>query len=385
MTPTIKLYERDSHMKAFDAVVLSCEKREGFFEVILDETAFFPEGGGQSSDTGVIGDSPVSDVQIKDGIITHFTDKPLEVGFSYKCEIDWEQRFCRMQNHSGEHIVSGIIHKLFGYDNVGFHMGHDDVTLDINGLLSEEDIRKVEYLANLAVSENVRIVCEYPEKDILSTLSYRSKLELTENVRIVTIEGYDRCACCAPHVSRTGEIGIIKLLDHSKNRDGTRIHLLCGFDALRDYDERYHMIAKAAQSLSVGQNMLGEALRRLEEEISLLKQKNYELRRELLSYKVSKIESTDGNICIFEEECSPNDMRKLMNSCLEKCGGICAVFSGNDGKGYTFTAASRNVKMRETATMLREKFSAKCGGNDEMLQGSILAEEKEIKKFFGVV
>lgn len=384
MIETVKLYETDSHLKSFKATVIECNEKDGGYDIVLDKTAFFPEGGGQSADTGVIGDANIADTQISNGIIYHRADKSLDVGAEYQCSIDWEKRFGRMQNHSGEHIVSGLIHKHFGFDNVGFHMGHEDITLDINGILTEKDIRKIEYLANLAVAENVRIFCEYPDAEILSSLEYRSKLDLTENVRIVTIEGYDSCACCAPHVSRTGEIGIIKLLDHAKNKGGTRIHVLCGFDALRDYDERYHMIASAAQSLSVKQSALGDALARLEEEISELKQKNYLLRTALSEYKIAEIKPTDGNICIFEEEATQSDMRKLMNSCLEKCGGICAVFCGSDERGYTFTAASNCIKLKDVAADMRTRLNAKGGGSDEMIQGSVAATEKEIKEYFGV-
>ncbi|MBQ8005798.1 MAG: hypothetical protein IJ303_05760, partial [Clostridia bacterium] len=343
-----------------------------------------PEGGGQNCDTGKIGDAMVNDVQISSGVIFHYIDKPLDCGKEYHCEIDWEKRFRRMQNHSGEHIVSGLIHTHYGFDNVGFHMGHEDVTLDINGVLSESDIRNIEMLANRAVAENVRIICEYPDSSVLEDLNYRSKLDLTENVRIVTVEGYDACACCAPHVSMTGEIGIIKLLDFEKNKGGTRIHLLCGFDALSDYQARYHMIAEAAKSLSIKQDKLGEAIKRLLNEISELKQKNYELRSALAEYKIADIRATEGNICIFEEEATPSDMRKLMNSCLSKCGGICAVFCGNDIKGYTFVASSKSADLRSLATEMRENLSAKGGGNDEMIQGSVAATKEQIKKFFGV-
>ena len=384
MNNTIKLYETDSHLSEFSAKVLSCKSKDDKYEVILDKTAFFPEGGGQEADTGHIEDAEVLDVQISSGIITHITDKPLDTEKTYFCKIDYEKRFRRMQNHSGEHIVSGLIHRHFGFDNVGFHMGHEDITLDINGVLSETDIRKIEYLANKAVSENVRITCEYPEAEALKNLEYRSKLSLTENVRIVTIEGYDACACCAPHVSRTGEIGIIKLLDHEKNKGGTRLHLLCGFDALADYDARYHMIADAAKSLSVKQNYLGEALIRLQDEISDLKQKSYDLRCALSEYKIAEISPTDGNICIFEEDTSPNDMRKLMNACISKCGGICAVFCGDDIKGYTFVASSKTADLRALASDMREKLSAKGGGSPEMIQGSIKATKEEIKNYFGV-
>lgn len=378
---TEKLYDADSHLYEFTAKVLSCERIENGYAVILDRTAFFPEGGGQLSDTGKIGGADVCDVQINDEII-HYTSAPLEVGREYPCALDREKRFRRMQNHSGEHILSGIVHKMFGYDNVGFHMGSEDITVDYNGVLTPEQILEVERLCNVAVTENVKITAAYPAPAELGNIEYRSKLELTENVRIVTIEGYDICACCAPHVSRTGEIGIIKLLDSEKNKSGVRIHMLCGFDAIDDYNARYHMIAETARSLSIKQNDLGSAVARMEKEISDLKFKMYGLRRELIDRKTAELPESDGNICFFEEDLNRNDMREIMNRGMEKCGGLCAVFCGSDIAGYTFVAGSKIVNMTEIAATLREKFGAKGGGSPEMIQGSVNATQKELEDFF---
>ncbi|MEE0967958.1 MAG: alanyl-tRNA editing protein [Clostridia bacterium] len=384
MNKTIKLYDGDSHLFEFYANVISCQKNGEYYETVLDRTAFFPEGGGQSGDSGKIGETDIFDTQISDGIIYHYSNIPLDIGVEYKCLIDKEKRLRRMQNHSGEHLVSGLIYKYFGYDNVGFHMGHEDITLDTSGPLMESDIRKIEYLANLAIAENVPVTSFYPDPETLSGLFYRSKKDLEGEIRIVTIEGYDACACCAPHVSFTGEIGLIKLLDFEKNKGGTRIHMLCGLDALLDYDERYHMIAEAAKSLSVKQKDLDKGIMHLCEEISALKDRIYHLKTELLEYKISEIEDTDGNICFFEEDMPQNDMRRLMNSALMKCSGICAVFCGNDTLGYRFTASGKNTKMTDVASSLRKIFGAKCGGSDEMIQGSITSSKEKIKNYFGV-
>lgn len=382
MKKTIKLYDADSHMKNFSAVVVSCGKTEdGRYDVVLDRTAFFPESGGQSADKGRIGDFKVGDVQINDGVIHHFTDVLLDLGREYDCEIDFETRFRRMQNHTGEHIISGIIHKLFGYDNVGFHMGEDFVTADFNGVLTESDVKKVELLANRAVYENVPVKAEYPTPEKLASMEYRSKLDLTEDVRIVTIEGYDACACCAPHVSRTGEIGIIKLCEFVKNKGGTRINMLCGFDALEDYERRYDLIHGISKELSIKQSDIGRAFERLKTEIAELKQKNYELRTELLEYKISGLTYRDENLIFFEEGLSQTDIRKLMNRGLEYCGGICAVFSGNDDSGYNFCASSKKGGMKTVSENMREKLDAKCGGSDEMIQGSVGKTKDEIKNF----
>lgn len=385
MSITEKIYEKYGHIRNFCAEVISCSGAGGEdYKVVLNKTAFFPEGGGQLADTGIIGNASVRDVQIIDGEIIHFTDSPLEIGVEYDCSLDWDKRFPRMQAHSGEHIVSGIIHKLFGYDNTGFHMGHDDITMDYNGILTEADIRRVEREANEAIYANVEITTQYPEPSELLSLSYRSKLDLKENVRLVIIGEYDICACCAPHVSRTGEIGIIKLLDFAKNKGGTRIHMLCGREALADYNERYLMISAAAQSLSVKQNALGDAIKRLESEIEQKKHKIYTLKQQLIGYKISEMIETDGNLCVFDEDLTESDMRKIMNVGVTMCKGICSVFSGNDNDGYSFTAGSKNISMRAEAPKISEALCGKCGGSDEMLRGSVKATKEKIEKYFCV-
>ncbi|MBR5754064.1 MAG: alanyl-tRNA editing protein, partial [Clostridia bacterium] len=248
---TEKLYDADAACRAFSARVLSCGPADGTpgrYAVVLDRTAFFPEGGGQYADTGTLQEDKadcetpqtpavrVLDVQIsEDGVITHYCSGPVTPGTQVTGTLDWEQRYVRMQNHTGEHLVSGTVHRLFGLDNIGFHLGDGDVTCDFNGLLSEEQLRDVERVVNRAVWENVEVLCDYPDPAVLKDLDYRSKLELTEEVRLVTIPGYDVCACCAPHVARTGEVGLIKLVGAEKAHGGTRVHLLCGPWALDDY------------------------------------------------------------------------------------------------------------------------------------------------------
>ncbi len=384
MSKTEKLYDTDGHLHTFHGTLLYCDKVEDYYELVLDRTAFFPEGGGQSADTGVIGDSEVFDARIEDGIIYHKCRKGLDVGREYICSIDREQRLRRMQNHSGEHLVSGLIYRYHGFDNVGFHMGHEDITLDTDGYLSENEVRQIEYLANVAVAENKPITSFYPTTEELQHLEYRCKKELTGDIRIVKIEGYDACACCAPHLAFTGEIGIVKIFEIERNKGGTRIHMLCGLDALDDYRKRYGMISDIARKLSVKQDALGIAVEKLEAEIAALKDKNYHLKTELFEYKIAGIEPTDGNILIFEEDIPPNDMRKIMNSVLPVCGGICAVLCGNDNIGYRFTATSKSADLGKLAAELREGLSAKCGGGSDIIQGSIPKTKNEIEKFFGV-
>lgn len=378
---TEKLYYKDSYMSNFTASVLKCRAYDGGFAVFLDRTAFFPEGGGQSADTGSIGTAHVFDVQEKDGIITHYTDTALEEGKKYSCRLDLEKRFRKMQNHTGEHIVSGLVHSLYGYDNVGFHLGSVDVTMDYNGVLTREDILKIEYLANKACSENIDIITCFPEKEELENMKYRSKLELSENVRIVEIPGYDVCACCAPHVEKTGAVGIVKLLDFIKYKGGMRIHMKCGFDALEDYNEKYRNISEVAQRLSVKQSEVSEAVKRLENELSDKKREYSELMKKYILSKLEAEPLRDGNLIVFEEGLDADTQRAAANFGKGRCSGIFGIFSGDDRDGYRYILASENVKLRD---YVKEniKLSGGGGGSDEMMQGMYKCTRAEIEKAF---
>ncbi len=378
---TKKLYDTDSHISSFRATVIACRKGEKGFEIILDKTAFFPEGGGQSADTGKIGQANITDVQTANDEIVHYSDRPLEVGDEIGCEIDWEQRFRRMQNHSGEHIVSGIVHRLYGYENVGFHLG-DDVTVDFNGELTREQLLDIEKQANEAIYKNAKFTCEYPDESTLKNLSYRSKLELTENVRIVTIEGYDVCACCAPHVYSAGEIGIIKILDFARHRGGIRLHMLCGKDALEDYEKKYENLRSVATSLCSKQSETAKAFEKFNEEHGALKAELAALKKELSQLKASTIESTDECVLIFEPDADINDLRKLVLNGAEKTTKLCAGFSGSDEKGYRFVIASKHIDLREKSKDITTALGGRGGGSAELLQGNATASENEAKKYF---
>ena len=259
---TTKLYEEDSHLREFSARVLDCRKEGDGWAVILDRTAFFPEGGGQEGDRGELENVRVLDTRIRDGEILHLTDGPLEPGSTAVGRLDWDLRFRRMQDHSGEHIVSGLVYQKYGYNNVGFHLGDGEVTLDFSGELTGPQLEEIELLANRAVTANLPVQTWYPDEEELAATEYRSKLDLTENVRLVRIPGIDTCACCAPHVKRTGEIGLIKILDFMRHRGGVRVHILCGMDALADYGARYRVTREISALLSAKQLETPGAVRR---------------------------------------------------------------------------------------------------------------------------
>ena len=378
---TEKLYYADSHISTFKASVISCLEKDGKFEIILDKTAFFPEGGGQASDSGKIDEIDVLDVQERGDDVVHVTGAPLEPGCLVCGEIDWEKRFRRMQNHTGEHIVSGVVHNMFGYDNVGFHM-NDEVIVDYDGPISKDDLRRIEYAANEVVMRNAAVRGTFPDADTLKTINYRSKLDLSENVRIVEIEGCDICACCAPHVSQTGEVGLIRLLDVASHRGGVRIRMLCGFDALEDCNKKYENAALISAALSAKQNEIFSAVSRIMNELENSKQTIYELSLQLLQYKIDSLTPTNGNMCIFEPTSDMLVLRKFVNEAMKICGGVCAAFSGSDDEGYRYIIGSKNVDLQKASKEINSAISGKGGGTPEMIQGSAHAKKSEIELFF---
>ena len=378
---TEKLYDKDSHIKEFTARVLSCRKEGERWAVTLDRTAFFPEGGGQGADTGFLTDSRVLDVQEDSGEILHFVDSPLKEGESVTGVLDWEQRFRRMQNHSGEHLLSGLVHARYGYRNVGFHLGDGDVTVDFDGELTRSQLEELESAVNRAIAENVSVTCWYPPKEELAALDYRSKLDLTENVRLVRFEGYDLCACCAPHVSRSGEIGSLRILDHMRHRGGIRLHMLCGLDAMEDARARYLVTVAISGLLSVPQLETPKAVRRVLGELEETKQALAESRRQILQMKADAMPETDGNLCLFEAEMDMLSLRELVNAGMARCGGICAAFVGSDGD-WKYIIGSRIKDLRSMAKEINAAIGGRGGGRPEMIQGSCSASRQQIETYF---
>lgn len=379
---TEKLYDMDSHLRAFTATVRRCEPAEGGFRVFLDRTAFFPEGGGQPADTGTLGGAAVLDVQEEACEIVHYTTCALETGAQVQGEIHWPQRFRRMQGHSGEHIISGIVHRKYGYDNVGFHLGDHEITMDYNGELTWAQLMEIERLANEAVWRNVPVRAEYPSQEALAAMEYRSKLELKENVRIVTVEGYDVCACCAPHVSFTGEIGAIKIVDSMRHRGGVRLTILCGSDAQADYQRKHEQIAAISAKLSARQSGVVDAVVRLQDEIAALKQTIFDLNQKLNEQRLQTLPETSGSLCIVDVFDDMPAMRELVNAGMQRAGGVCAAFSGTDETGYRYIIGSLHTDLRARAGEINAALSGKGGGQSTMIQGSCTAARAVIEAFF---
>lgn len=377
---TQKLYFSDSYIKDFEAKVLSCQVVDGKNTVILDKTAFFAEGGGQKADTGFIGAVRVTDVQESSGEIIHYVAEPLEEGKTYNCSIDWSTRFRRMQQHTGEHIVSGIVHSMYGYDNVGFHMEDNYVTVDFSGELTREQLDEVEDKANYAIYANYNVNCYFPDESTLKDLDYRSKLDLTENVRLVDIENTDLCACCAPHVNKTGEIGVIKILDFMRHRGGVRIFMKSGFDALCDYREKYKSVYEISGLLSAKQ---GEITSHVERVLG----DNDSIRRDFFNFKQKVAENTKSSL-IYTEKCSycivdgfdADMMRQLANYGAEN-SELCMIFSGDDTNGYSYIACSPSLNMKTVAQNINNALNGRGGGRDTMIQGRVAATKDDIVNF----
>lgn len=368
-------------MKEFTARVQMCQPKGKEYEVVLDRTAFFPEGGGQYADTGLLGDVRVLDVHERDGIVYHLTERPIDVDTEVKGVIDWDLRFMKMQQHTGEHIVSGLVHAGFGYDNVGFHLGSEDCTMDFNGEITKEELKEIEWAANEAVFKNLKVEVSYPSKEELAALEYRSKIEIEGQVRIVTIPGYDVCACCAPHVDDTGEIGLIKLTNVQRYKGGVRMTMLCGFRALLDYREKERHVKSISSLLCAKENEVSEAVEHLKEEQGKLKGKLFENQKKMLEYRVKEISKEEDFICLFERELEGDGPRILMNLVLEEGKAGCAVFLETDREEYRYVIGSRTWDMRPLAKGLNEMFSGRGGGKPEMVQGSLKGKECDVREW----
>ena len=383
---TEKLFYQDSSIKEFTATVESCiQGKDGLYEVILDRTAFFPEGGGQYADTGVLlykeKEIKVVDVQENNEIVTHYVTEEIENGSKVIGKLNYEERFSKMQQHTGEHIVSGIVNRRFGYQNVGFHLGSEDVTMDFNGILSETQLKEIEREANQAVAENVEIQVLYPTKEELETITYRSKIEIEGQVRIVEIPGWDTCACCAPHVKYTGQIGLIKLTGAIKYKGGMRVSMVCGFRALADYNQKEASVVAISRKLSAKPDAIVDAVERLEKEVASQKEKIRVLQEQYLKGLLKEVKPEDTCVLLFEETLDTVAARNFVNDVMKMTEGICGAFIGNEEEGYRYILGSAKEEITKIAKEMNQTLNGRGGGKPPMVQGSVKAKRSEIEVF----
>ena len=377
---TKPLYDNDSFQKNFEATVISCTPADEGYKIILDQTVFFPEQGGQTSDIGILGDGKVTDVQIENDEIVHYTNIAYTVGMTVQGEIDWQHRFSKMQQHTGEHLFTGLAHNKFGAENVGFHLSDNTVTLDLNIELDLEKVRLIERLANEAIAEDIPVRAFYPSDEELSQIEYRSKKEIEGAIRLVEIKGIDMCACCAPHVRTTGQVGMLKVVSFNKYKGGTRVYIACGLRALADYNRKMDILSLTYQALNCKEEEIPEKVKALLLDNKQQKYEISEIKAKILMEQIEKYPSEIVDVTIFTEDLDAKNMRDGVNALVEKHEGLCAIFSGNDDDGYNFVIGSRTRDCSAIAVGLRELLGAKGGGSKQMAQGSIMATRSQIEQ-----
>ena len=373
-----KLYYEDSMLRQFEAVVTACTAAEDGFWVCLDATAFYPEGGGQACDLGYIGDARVTDVQEREEQVLHLCDRPLEAGQRVSCTIDWEHRFDLMQQHTGEHIVSGVIHAMFGYQNVGFHVGADVMTVDFDGELTGEDIREIEERANRAVWEDIKLKCWIPNPQELETVVYRTKRALPWPVRIVQIPGIDSCACCGVHTATTGQVGIIKLFSCVKFHQGARIEMACGKRVLDILNGSYEQNRQVSQAFSAKAMETGAAARHMNELLAAEKFRANGLQRQLFAEKAKAYAGKAIAVC-FEEDLEGGQLRAFAEE-LAQVSKVGAAFSEAE-QGCRVCLAGEAEQVKALGSALAGALGARGGGKAGYYQGSVCANREKTEAF----
>ena len=377
---TRKLYYEDCHLRSFSATVVSCEQEEKGWQIALSATAFYPEGGGEAPDLGTLGGVNVLDVQEKDGIILHLCDGPLPVGENVDGEIDWARRFDLMQQHTGEHIISGLLHEKFGYMNTGFHVGTDVMEVDFDGPVSWAELMEIEGKANEAVWKNIPSECWIPTPEELPNVFYRTKRALPWPVRIVRVPGYDSCACCGIHVKTTGEVGLIKILSCVSLRGGVRLGMVCGERAYRHIAAIFEENRKVSQAFSAPMHATGEAAQRMNEALTAEKLRANTLQNRLLD-KIAESYVNHGDVLHLEFGLDGNGLRYMADKIAGLCGGRVAVFSGEEGN-YAYCLAQRDGDLRALNKALTETLNGRGGGKPQFQQGTVRATWEQIQKFF---
>lgn len=378
-----ELFYRDEYAREFDAEVISCQKGKKGYEVVLSDTAFYPEGGGQPADQGTLGQVNVLDVKRRNGKILHITDAPLEPGMTVHGVLDWERRFNHMQQHSGEHILSGLVHAQFGYDNVGFHMNDEVVTVDFNGPITWEEAMELEDKVNAYIWTDAESRELYPSEEELKAMDYRSKIELKGKVRLVEYPGADLCACCGTHVAHTGEIGLMKILSVSRHKDGVRMEMLFGGRAMKDYDRKHLLNTEFSCRLSAKPYETGEALQRVLDEMNAMKFRMQAMNERYYAMRATSIPVGEPVIFFNEPGMSMVEIRKFCDYLISK-GKVktAMIISPKDKESVNYVMGSADLNMRDVGKLLNEELHGRGGGRPEMVQGSFQAEAEAVEQAF---
>ena len=377
---TRKLYYEDCHLRQFTATVIGCNAAENGWQITLDATAFYPEGGGQACDLGTLGSARVLDVREQDGQVLHLCDAPLTVGETVRGELDWDRRFDLMQQHSGEHILSGLVNQKYGFHNTGFHVGKEVMEIDFDGVIPPEDIPLLEEQANRAIWQNLPIHCHIPDPEALAEATYRSKRALPWPVRLVQIPNTDSCACCGVHVAYTGEIGLIKILSWTKFHQGVRLELVCGKRAWDYLQNVFFQNRQISQALSAKPLETAVAVKKLQDSLTEEKFRGTGLQKQVFA-GIAKDYVNQNNALHFADALEPGQVRELADAIAGVCSGFAAVFSPREG-GYNYCLASREEDLRQLGKAMTGALNGRGGGKPNFQQGTVSAEETAIRNFF---
>ena len=382
-TGTKKIFYDDAYEKYFEANVISCEACEKGYEIILNQTAFFPEEGGQSPDTGFLKTAEgkeveVKDVQIKDGIIYHYTDEPIEEDLVVSGEIDFARRFSNMQNHSAEHLFSGLVCETFGAENVGFHLSDNEVTADYDKAISEEDLAEIERKVNEIIQKNIETSQWFPDEDELADIDFRSKKDIKGQVRLIVFPGVDICACCAPHVANTGEIGLFKIVSVQSHRGGVRVSMLAGMRAFDYLKQVYDAMMDTSRFMTTSFTEVRQRVEALKDENFETKGRLAELQTQSLKEELLKKSESKKQIA-FVDGLDMNIIRKCASEIYESRGGMVAIFSKAKEAYQYIVIADGDVSIYQKELA---KLGAKGGGRAPAIQGTVDAIEEDIKKWF---
>ena len=388
MQPTQKYYEADAYRREADAVILAAEPDgRGGGKLALDGTVFYPEGGGQPADHGTLtlpdgARLTVTDVHEQSGVIWHRVDALPDTavpGTAVTGRIDWAWRFDKMQQHTGEHILSGILHQMFGAENVGFHIGSDAVRMDTSVPISAEGLREAELAANRIVWQNVPVLITYPTREELARMTYRSKKEIEGQVRIVTIPGADVCACCGTHTAATGAVGQIKILAAENYKGGVRLSIVCGERALLAAQAMRQRQADIGALLSAKPSETAHAVHRVYDEYTALKFAHFGLCSELFDALAAQVAPGADAIRIVPG-LDPDGLHRLAARLSEATTGLCAALTANEkGTGYCLAQAGGDVRALTKA--LNTALNGRGGGKPGICQGSCAAAPEQVETF----
>ena len=377
---TRKLYYENCHLYRFFATVLTCEEAKGGFAVTLDATAFYPEGGGQACDLGTLGGVPVLDVQEQGEAVVHLCAAALTPGEQVEGIIDEARRFDLMQQHTGEHIVSGIINRRWGYHNVGFHVGADVMTIDFDGPIPADALPEIEAEANAWVWKNIPLHCWVPTPEELPTVGYRTKRELPWPVRVVEVPGIDKCACCGVHVAATGEVGLVKLFTCVKFHQGVRIEMACGGRALAILNGAYDQNRQVSQAFSAKIMETGEAARKMNERLAAAEYRAAGLEKQIFD-TIAAGYAQKGDVLHIEPDLTPAATRELADRIGSVCGGTAIVCGGAEGS-YCVCLVNKGGDVKALGDGLKQTFNARGGGKPGYFQGTLPATRTQIEEFF---